>query len=214
VATDSAGNTTSTFMTLYQEATGGAFRFTAESYTGLAPFETTLRLEGPAPLTASSLTVTGPEDAEVAPGLSVTEYVVRLTVAGLYIVTVEASDEEDNQYTHTIALLVVDHLALDVALRAKWDGMKQAMANRDTQAAVSFFAEETKDLYQEVFTLLSPQLPQLVQEMQDIELIWAEDQEAQYRIRRHELYGGQSLTVTYYVYFRVDGDGLWKILRY
>ena len=122
---------------------------------------------------------------------------VRLPAAGLYFVTAEASDEEDNQYTHTIALLVVDGLALDAALRSKWDGMKQAMATRDTQAAVNFFAEETKDLYQEVFTFLSPQLPQLVQEMQDIELIWAEDQTAQYRIRRHELYGGQPLTVVH-----------------
>ena len=214
MATDSAGNTTSTFMTLHREATGEALRLTANTYTGLAPLEATLRLEGVAPIIASSLTVTGPEDAEVVLSPSATEYVVRLTAAGLYFVTAEASDEEDNQYTHTIALLVVDRLALDAALRSKWAGMKQAMATRNTQAAVNFFAEETKDLYQEVFTLLSPQLPQLVQEMQDIELIWAEDQTAQYRIRRHELYGGQPLTVTHYIYFRVDGDGLWKILRY
>jgi Glucodextranase, domain B len=214
LATDSAGNTASAFMTLYREATGGYISLTANTYAGFAPLETILRIEGSVPITASTLTVTGPETAEVVPGFEATDYMVRLTAAGLYVVTAEASDEDGNQYTHTLALLVRERTVLDTALRAKWDGMKQALANQNTPAAVNFFSDETKGLYQEIFTLLSPQLPQLVQEMQNIELVWAEDQTAQYRIRRHEQYGGQPLTVTYYIYFRVDGDGLWKILRY
>jgi hypothetical protein len=50
--------------------------------------------------------------------------------------------------------------------------------------------------------------------MQDIQLIWTGDQAAKYRIRRTELYGGQMRTITYYIYFHTDNDGLWKILRY
>jgi hypothetical protein len=214
LATDSAGNSASTFVTLYREATEVSLRLTADTSSGLAPFETTLRLEGNAPITASTLTVTGPGNAEVVPGLDATTYLVRLTAVGLYVVNAVASDEAGNQYTHSLALLVMDRTALDTALRARWDGMKQALSNQDTSAAVGFFADETKTLYQDLFTLLSPQLPQLVQDMQAIELIAVEGQSAQYRIRRHELYGGQPLTVTYYIYFRVDGDGLWKILRY
>jgi hypothetical protein len=214
LATDSAGHSASTFVTVYSEATEVSLRLTADTSSGLAPFETTLRLEGNAPITASTLTVTGPGNAEVVPGLDATTYLVRLTAVGLYVVNAAASDEAGNQYTHSLALLVMDRTALDTALRARWDGMKQALSNQDTSAAVSFFADETKALYQELFTLLSPQLPQLVQDMQAIELMAVEGQSAQYRIRRHELYGGQPLTVTYYIYFRVDGDGLWKILRY
>jgi hypothetical protein len=214
LATDSAGNSASTFVTLYREATEVSLRLTADTLSGLAPFETTLQLEGNAPITASTLTVTGPGNAEVVPGLDPTTYLVRLTAVGLYVVNAAASDAAGNQYTHSLALLVMDRIALDMALRARWDGMKQALSNQDTSAAVGFFAEETKALYQDLFTLLSPHLPQLVQDMQAIELIAVEGQSAQYRIRRHELYGGQPLTVTYYIYFRIDGDGLWKILRY
>jgi hypothetical protein len=108
LATDSAGNTASTFVTLYSEATEVSLRLTADTSSGLAPFETTLRLEGNASITASTLTVTGPGNAEVVPGLDATTYLVHLTTTGLYIVNAAASDEEGNQYTHSLALLVMD----------------------------------------------------------------------------------------------------------
>jgi parallel beta-helix repeat protein len=214
LAVDSAGNTASAFMTLYREATGGYIRLTAETYAGFAPLETTVHIESPVPLIASTVSVTGPGTAEVVLGAWITEYVVRLSATGLYTVTAEVSDEDGNQYTHTLALQVLALPTLDTALRARWNGMKQALANQDTHTAANFFTDETKELYREIFALLLPQLPQLVQEMQDIEMVWAADQTAQYRIRRQELYDGQPLTITHYIYFRVDSDGLWKILRY
>ena len=165
-------------------------------------------------ITAPGLYVTGPGDAEVVATPDTTEFTVRLTATGLYFATAWASDDAGNLYNHTIALQVVDRTALDAVLQTRWDAMKQALASQDIPTAVNFFTDETKDLYQETFTVLLNQLPQLVQEMQDIQLIWAEDQAAKYRIRRTELYGGQLMTITYYIYFRTDGDGLWKILRY
>jgi hypothetical protein len=56
--------------------------------------------------------------------------------------------------------------------------------------------------------------PQIVEDMQDIELIYIEGSVAKYRIRKNELYGGEMLTITYYLYFIIDEDGLWKIHRY
>jgi hypothetical protein len=214
VATDSTGNTATTALTVHREVTGGYIRLTANTYAGLAPFEATLRLDGPVTITAPSLFVTGPGDAEVVAAPDATEFTVRLTTTGLYFATAWASDDAGNLYNHTIALQVVDRTTLDTVLRGRWDGMKQALASRDIPTAVSFFTDETKELYQEAFTVLSNQLPQLVQEMQDIQLIWTGDQAAKYRIRRTELYGGQMRTITYYIYFHTDNDGLWKILRY
>jgi hypothetical protein len=92
--------------------------------------------------------------------------------------------------------------------------MKHALATRNVAQAVQYFTDETKGLYQEVFAMLSDQLPQLMQEMHSIELIGVEDNAATYRMRRTQLYGGQLLTITYYAYFRPDRTGLWKILRY
>jgi hypothetical protein len=214
VATDSAGNTETTTITLYRDTSEGYVRLTADTYTGLAPFETALRLDGPLDMTASSITVTDAVNAQVLATTSETAYIVRLSAPGLYLLTAEATDYAANVYTYTVAILVADRTALDTMLQAKWDGMKQALANRNVTQAVQYFTDETKGVYQEVFALLSDQLPQLMQEMDSIELISVEDNAATYRMRRTQLYGGQMLTITYYAYFRPDRHGLWKILRY
>jgi hypothetical protein len=214
VATDSAGNTETTSITLYRDTSEGYIRLTADTYTGLAPFETALRLDGSIDMTASSITVTDAGNAQVLATTSETAYIVRLSAPGLYVLTAEATDYAANIYTYTVAILVADRTALDTVLRARWDGMKQALANRDIAQAVQYFTDETKGLYQEIFAVLSDQLPQLMQEMHSIELIGVEDNAATYRVRRTQLYGGQMLTVTYYAYFRPDRYGLWKILRY
>jgi hypothetical protein len=214
VATDNAGNMETTTITLYRDTSEGYIRLTADTYTGLAPFETVLRLDGPVDMTASSITVTDAVNAQVLSTTSEMAYIVRLLAPGLYFLTAEATDYAANIYTYTVAILVVDRTALDTMLQAKWGGMKHALANRDVAQAVQYFTDETKGLYQEIFALLSDQLPQLMQEMQDIELMAVEDNAATYRMRRTQLYGGQLLTITYYAYFRPDRTGLWKILRY
>ena len=37
---------------------------------------------------------------------------------------------------------------------------------------------------------------------------------AKYRIRKSELYGGQTYEITYYIYFGVDIDGIWRIHKF
>ena len=46
--------------------------------------------------------------------------------------------------------------------------------------------------------------------MNAIEMIYVEGKVAQYRIKRTEDVG----EVTYYIYFAIDGDGLWKIQQF
>ena len=47
--------------------------------------------------------------------------------------------------------------------------------------------------------------------MQNIQLIYVKDNVAKYRIKKNEVYGGQTFDITYYIYFVVDEDGIWKI---
>ena len=79
---------------------------------------------------------------------------------------------------------------------------------------MNYFNDDTKELYNEIYTALYDNLPQIVEDMQDVELIYIEDNLAKYRIRKNELYGGETITITYYLYFTKDEDGLWKIHRY
>jgi len=92
--------------------------------------------------------------------------------------------------------------------------MKQRLADRNIDAALSYFSEGTQELYRDVFTALYDRLPGILQEMQDIQLIYVEDNTAKYRIRKNEIYGGQSMAITYYIYFVIESDGLWKIHRF
>lgn len=89
-----------------------------------------------------------------------------------------------------------------------------ALANHDITNALKYFNDDTKELYNEIYAALYDNLPQIVEDMQDIELIYIKGNLAKYRIRKNELYGGQTFNITYYLYFIKDGYGLWKIHRY
>ena len=119
VATDSAGHTETTAITLYRDTSEGYVRLTADTSTGLAPFETVLRLDGPVDDTASSITVTDAVNAQVLATISETEYIVRLSAPGLYVLTAEATDYAANIYAYTVAIQVADRTALDTVLQAK-----------------------------------------------------------------------------------------------
>jgi len=65
-----------------------------------------------------------------------------------------------------------------------------------------------------VYNLLGSNLSNKVNQMQDIELIYAKGERAKHRIRRDHVIDGQTVTITYYIYFSKDGNGLWKIEKY
>lgn len=69
--------------------------------------------------------------------------------------------------------------------------------------------------YETVYNLLGSAVIQAkAQQMQDIEFMFAEGDKAKYRIRRENNIGGQTVTMTYYIYFSKDSNGLWMIERY
>jgi hypothetical protein len=133
---------------------------------------------------------------------------------GLYFPTVTITDVLGNAYSESTIVNVVDRMVMDTLLRAKWEGMKAKLANQDISGAVQFFDQSSQDRYAEVFTALNTQLPQMVKDMQDIQLIYARGGIAKYRIRKNELYGGHMVTLTYYIYFTIDPNGMWKIDKF
>ena len=90
---------------------------------------------------------------------------------GIYYPTVIVTDTQGVTYSDTIAIVVLNAAQLDALLQAKWEAMKTALANQDVNGALSYFTEESKQHYNELFTALYDQLPQIVQDMQDIQLI-------------------------------------------
>ncbi|MEM2983222.1 MAG: hypothetical protein QXH17_08685 [Candidatus Bathyarchaeia archaeon] len=188
-------------------------RIRADRESGLSPFETTLSIEGSFSFTESFLVPDGPGPVEVLDSTP-SEYRVRMTVDGVYGFSVEVRDPQGKVYRDRALVLVLGRDAVDMLLRSRWEGMKEALLSRNIPRAIGYFSEETRVLYGEIFSALSQRLPDIVRNMEDIELIYVRGNVAKYRIRKEEVYGGQSYPITYYIYFVVDRDGLWKIYRY
>lgn len=103
---------------------------------------------------------------------------------------------------------------LDTLLRSQWNEMREALARNDIDKAVSYFAYENRELYREIYTALADQLPQVAQDLGDITPVVIEQRTAKYRLIRKEVIKGKTYDITYYVYFILDRDGVWRIFRY
>mgnify|MGYP000246035410 CR=1 FL=1 len=213
-ARDINGFIASASITVNASIPGDYIRLTADTESGIVPFDTTLTLEGSFTFINPSITYTGPGTVEFPDNQNENEYTVRMTVPGIYYFTASAEDGHNNTCRDTIAIEVMDKDQLDDLLRDRWDRMKAALANQDIQSAINYFYEGSKELYRDIYTAIYDKLPQLIQDMKDIEWIYVEDNLAKYRIRKNEVYGGQNLIITYYIYFEKDEYGLWKIYRY
>ena len=92
--------------------------------------------------------------------------------------------------------------------------MKSRLIFGDITGALSFHHERFEAKYESIYYFLGPKLPTLAQQIGDIELIYVEDNTAQYRITRDHDIDGTIVTITYYIYFSKDKTGLWKIEKY
>jgi hypothetical protein len=117
-------------------------------------------------------------------------------------------------YTDTIAIVVVDASALDALLQQKWADMKAALISGNIEEALKYHHERSHESCSAIYNAIGSDLPTLVSQMQNISLIYCVDGTAKYRIRQDHNINGQIVTITYYVYFIHDEDGLWRIEKY
>ncbi len=212
-ATDSYGNTDTKTITVYTNDITHQVELSSNITSGIAPLQVFF--------SASILFIPVSYQMDFE-GDGVSDYTGptfenishTYTSEGIFYPTITVTDDQGNTYSDTIAITVLNKTEIDALLKGKWEGMKGALANQNVNSALNYFAEEVKQHYSEIFTALFAQLPQIVQDMQEIQLIYTKNNTAKYRIRKNELYGGQMLTITYYIYFTVDIDGLWKIYKY
>jgi len=213
-ATDTSGNTASTSI-MVQAEPADYVTLTSNTESGIASLTTYFSVETSIPNAVTSYDMDYEGDGTVDyTGTAFENISFTYTAEGIYYPTVTVIDTTGISYSDTMVIVVMNEAELDALLRGKWDAMKSALANQDINSALNDYVEESRDSYNEVFTAIYDKLPQLVQNMQDIQLIYAENNIAKYRIRRNQLYGGQTLTITYYIYFIVDSDGLWRIYKF
>ncbi len=213
-ATDIQGNTVTATIPLQADTTGDQITLSAVSSYGVSPFETMLRVSEDGRFSPPTLSYGGPGPVEVTRNADGDDYTVRIGAEGIYLFTVEAADTQGNVHRDSIAMVVQERALLDDLLRAKWDTFKQKLADGATEEGLTYFLERSRDRYRTVFNALSGRLPELVSQMQDIEMVQCRDGAAEYRIERVHLVNAQPVTITYSVFFRRDEKGIWKIDKF
>jgi hypothetical protein len=209
-ATDVNGLTTTT-TTVLTGVAGNYIRVQSNSESGLAPLDITLTIDGSFGITNSELYFSGPADIELTAAPTTTEYPLRFPVEGTYTLTAYVTGSDELEYESELTITVLSILGLDRLLKQKWEGMKSALAANNVSNAISFFNEPSQGKYQEIFQELSGSLPGIAADMEPIELDYAQQDVAEYRITRMEDIGGQPQEISYFIYFVKDKDGLWKL---
>jgi hypothetical protein len=215
IGTDSQGYSAMAEIAVYAQIAGDYISITADTESGVSPFETTLQIEGTFDFSQEPvITPAGPDDVDPLENLGDAQYRIGMNTPGIYYFSAETTDDQSNSYTDTIAVVVLDQAQLDALLTAKWDAMKTALINGDIEGALNFHHGVSKEKYQSIYNFLGSNLSALVQQMQNIEMIFAKGDRAKYRVKRDHNIGGQTVTITYYIYFSTDGNGLWKVETY
>ena len=165
----------------------------------------------------SEITFTGPGTIEFVES-SAGKYEININGAGVYFITASVvgpgPDDSEVTYEDTVAVEVLDKAVIDAKLKGKWDAMKAKLSIVDIENGIKYFTAKSQGQYQETFNAISDVLPQAIAEMQGIEMIYCKNGTAKYRITSHQLIDKVYRDITYYIYFLIDDDGIWKIDRF
>ncbi len=86
--------------------------------------------------------------------------------------------------------------------------MREALRQNETEKAISYFSDSTKDAYRKVFTSLPPEKrAQFVRDLGNIQFVRETGLSAEYDLRRTR----DGKVYSYPLRFEKGSDGTWKI---
>ena len=205
-ATDSAGSTASTSVSLTAATTGSHITVTPIIESGVSPLTVTLRIDGTFTISNSQIFASGPGTAELQAS-DVDEYTAKITGDGIYVFTAKVTADDGTMYEDSASVTVLSMSDMDRQLQAKWEAMKTKLKSIDIEGAVGYFAESSQNSFREQFTLLESQLGQIVAGMRQFRMVKVRERFAEYDMRT--LLNGQEYS--FQILFMKDIDGIWKI---
>lgn len=207
--TNTHGGTSTASVTINAVTTGNYIRLTADTESGVAPLEATLRIEGTFSIGASSLSATGPVQPEILSS-SADQYKVKMAAEGTYYFTANVTGPDESLYQDTIVISVLNKTTLDNILRSKWTAMTDSLLAGDTATALTYISAGAQTTYQQMFTALGDQLTSITATQRELNFISIRDGQAKYELVTIE----NGKTYSYEVIFATDSSGLWKIQEF
>jgi len=205
-ATDISGNSATASVNVQSIPTSHHITFSANIESGVAPLQTTLKIDSTFPFTTTTLSISGPGAVQIT-GISPSEYQANFTVEGIYSITARVTDGQSILRTDTVAITVFNLIQMDTLLKGKWNGMKGALAAGNMNGAMAFLTPGAQSRYRPGFEALGADLPIIIASLPGIELLGVGEESAEYVMIRSQ--NGQNRL--YIIEFGLDANGLWRI---
>jgi PKD repeat protein len=132
------------------------------------------------------------------------------TTEGIFYPTVTVTDDQGNTYTDTTVLTVLNKTQLDNLLKAKWGGMKGALADKDVNRAIIYISPVTQTIYRQMYNAIIDQLPAMAATQTEFNFVSVMDNVAIYELVTLE--NGE--TYSYEVIFVKGANGIWMIQEF
>lgn len=210
-ATDAEGNTSKDTITVHTNEYHNLVNINVDKTSGLSPMTVKFSIDTQISNQITKYEIDFEGDGIIDHTIGDTENVsFTYNQVGLYYPTIMVTDDQGNQYTDTIAVNVLSLPEMDTLLQAKWEDLRTALINEDTEEALKLFHKDSRAVYREQFSALSPILNTIGNGLGYLRLVSIEDNRAEYEI----IVIRDSVTYSYFLLFERDQDGLWKIERF
>jgi len=177
---------------------------------GLVPVTTGFTYSSPVPIAHLSLDV-DEDGAADADETSIDAFTFTYTRAGLYLPRLSVTDAAGRSYTSVGIVHAADPAAMDARVQPVWQGVKDALRVGDVASAAQFVHSERRPAYRGAWNQLPMDtISGIDQIMTEVRLMEVGPAAAQYDMRRNE----SDQIFSYPIWFQLDQDGLWRLLRF
>jgi len=216
MAMDGEGNVALVTINVTCQPATNFIELIPEAESGIAPFSGNFSITATFDMATATTAVSavGPVALDSVTFIDSEHFTTMVSVPGLYVVTAQVTDATGEAYTDAAAILIMDKDALDGLLKAKWNGMKTALAGGNIEGGLGYFLSQSRKRYREAFTAISADLPQIFANLADVEMIYAKEGRVKYRVNRLHDVNGTPVTITYYIYFVKNLQGIWQIEQF
>lgn len=172
---------------------------------GVAPLAVQFTLRGITP-SRVTLDVDGDGLADFA-GTSLQGQTFTYARSGLYFPAATVRDGQGGEFTVTTVVLVEPPAAVTARFQSLWNGFRARLVAGDTSGALSYLSPAIQPQFGQVFQALGAKLPNIAASLENLVVVEQVDDLAETAVARQE----EGSSFLYFIYFRRDGLGRWRI---